>query len=175
MMTSPGNIHARKGFTLIEIMVVLSIMAIIMTITLPMAFKARKKDMGAVIMDSIQGVCADARTDAILNRRVRHVYLDLEGQERRIELLPVQSASGDDAEWAGGASNAKSPPLRSEILPEGVDITPEEAYTLTFRPDGTCDGFELDVRYTSERNNKDKWYKVVLDEPTSRVYISSVE
>ena len=174
-MAALNNTRVKRGFTLLEIMVVMSIIAIIMTITLPMAFKARKKDVGAVAMETIRSVCADARTDAILNRRIRHVYLDLEGQERRIELLPVQSMPGENEDGAGAPTKAKPPPLRSEILPQDVTVTPGEAYTLTFRPDGTCDGFELDVRYTSERSNQDKWFKVVLDEPTSRVYISSVE
>lgn len=159
------------GFTLLEIMVVVGILAVVTTLSLAVAFKTKKKPPPLLAINDIEKVCLKARTDAIVNRRIRHVHFMLEGQERYVELLPIQSQPGQDPPPAGQSpqGNARPAKVASAIIPGTVIIDPIGSMMVSFHPDGTCDGIQLEIGW----DGIDSWV-MVLEQSTSLIFVSAL-
>lgn len=101
---------ARRGFTLLEVMIVIAIMALIMTAGVPMVWKAMTKDqLSKAVNDTIEG-CKTARDRAILQNRP-YDFVIRNRTEKEAEFLVETSKIRDPSGLAfpGSGSVVKEP------------------------------------------------------------------
>lgn len=143
------------AFTLIEIMIVLSIMMIIMTIGVPSVVRGlTRDDLSRAMNDTIEG-CKTARDRAILQGIPYEFVLTAEGQ-MNVNALPP--GPGEAFAPDTHASSAKPVPagpyagfprhLAEDVVIQLVDVNfisrmeaPEAR--VRFFPNGTCDEFTV--------------------------------
>jgi prepilin-type N-terminal cleavage/methylation domain-containing protein len=148
--------RARGGFTLIEIMIVIAIMAIVMTTGIPSLYRAmRKDDLARAINDTIEG-CKTARDRAIL-QGVPYEFVVREDGEINVRKLPAQipsrvafsSPSGEPPAAPAAAPYAGFPrKLGEDVMVQMLDVNfinhmemPEAR--VRFFPNGTSDEFTI--------------------------------
>ena len=115
-VTQHGVRNTRQAFTLIELMVVVAIMGIVLTISVPFmnhAIMGNKGINGAMRM--VQEACADARALAILRHATATMTINADGN------INVQEGAG-----SGGRKRMESPDVagnewRMEDRPSGGD------------------------------------------------------
>jgi type II secretion system protein H len=151
-MNVAGSSRRPRGFTLLEIMVVVAIMGMIMAMGVPSILAALKKDGMRKAVSDLQDVCFQARAQAIMqNHPVAVVF---HPGERRFET-------------EGGSAGAGGDKVTSSTLPAGVDFamldinlmdfSASEWCKCRFFPDGTSD--EMTVVFHA----KDQWRKFTLE------------
>ena len=164
------------GFTLLEIMIVVGIMGVVMTMGVPMVYKAwHKAPMTKAVSDIVE-VCSHARALAILQgRQVNVVFHPREG---RLEVgasapvapaqsttpgtvpAPVTPAPVNPAPISPVPSGAGlSAKLPDKVLIELMDINKlphefrdDDVANVRFFPNGTCD--ELTLVLVGDQNER---------------------
>lgn len=154
-----------RGFTLIEIMIALSIAMIVMTIGIPSFVRALTKEgLRKAVSDVVEG-CSHARSQAILRGIPTEFVIRAEDMS-----ISVRTAARNDGGWfssgpaGGGSSSGPSKPTRfSSRFPEDVAVKllyvnlkdkmelPEA--TVRFYPNGTCDEFTM-ILFSGEGEKK---------------------
>jgi prepilin-type N-terminal cleavage/methylation domain-containing protein len=154
-----GRRIARGGFTLIEIMIVVAIMAIVMTMSVPLVYKVwHKAPMRKAVSDLVE-VCSNARARAILRGTMTEVVFRSDDSSFGISgggAAPSTGVAQTVAPMSGTPSASGSG--LSGTLPENVaiaslkingiryvprtDIDVHEA-RVRFYPNGTCDEMRL--------------------------------
>jgi len=150
-----------RGFTLVEIMIVVAIMAIVMAVGIPSMYRAlQKDDLARAMNDTIEG-CKMARDRAILQGVTYQFVVKSEGGElnvlpappkavRRSPDEPEETASTPktDSSTAGSTYAAFPRKLGEDIKVELVDVNfvdlmqaPEAV--VKFYPNGTSDEFTI--------------------------------
>ena len=180
------------AFTLLEILVVVAIMGIVFSISIPFmntAITGNRGINGAMRM--VQEACSDARALAILKQstavltirgdgsidvraggssgRGRASSPDVEGNEWR---APEQS-SGVVGPGGGGRveMKLKYPAKLPEgvgveaILANGMDATELEKAEVRFYPDGTCDEFNVILKYPETGERRQIWLEITTGLP----------
>ena len=139
----------RAGFTLIEVMLVVGLIAMIMALGIPAFVQARQKTpMRQAISDVMEAVSA-ARAQAIL----RGVAVDLVVRPGA-GTFSVAASGGDEARAAAGGGNATagfSAQLSRDVLivilgVNFVDRKDEDEVRARFHPNGTSDAFSVALR-----------------------------
>jgi prepilin-type N-terminal cleavage/methylation domain-containing protein len=148
--------HPSSAFTLIEIMIVVAIMGIVMTMSVPIVYKTWRKAPMREAVKSIVEVCSHARARAIMN-----------GVETEVVFHPKDNRLG----LAGGAAPARSPgeeggtpgvntptasgsglsaQLSGDVIIEtldinmsGVEYNDAEEAKIRFHPNGTSDEMRM--------------------------------
>jgi type II secretory pathway pseudopilin PulG len=156
---------------LIEIMIVVAIMGIVLTMGVPIVYKAwHKAPMSKALSDIIE-VCSHARAQAIMQGR--EVDVIFHPRERRFEVgsasapaaaqaatsSPTNQASPGPVSVAPAAGSGLSGQLSDKIAIELMDINKlphefreDDLARVRFFPNGTCDELTLIlVSDTSER------------------------
>lgn len=184
-----GNtVRLGGGFTLIELLIVVAIMGIVMTISVPFmntAITGNKGINGA--MRLVQEACADARALAILRhatatmtiradgsidvregggsaKRSRMQSLDVAGNEWRMEDRPL--ATGKSVSGGRVEMRNKYPAKLPEgvgvyaILANGVDATELEQAEVRFYADGTCDEFNVVLEQPEDGQRRQIWLEI---------------
>ncbi len=174
-----------RGFTLIEIMVVIAIMAIVLTMGVPIVYRVfHRPPMAQALVDVIE-VCSNARSRAILQGH--EVDLLIHPREGRMDISgasstprPNPAAAAPDApvelappspapKGSGLSATLNLEKLRIEML--DVNLTEykdaDTAY-VRFFPDGTCD--ELTVILHSEK----EWKKIAFEITTGLAVVGNV-
>ncbi len=182
----PPHCALRTGFTLIEIMIVVGIMGIVLTMSVPMVYKLwRKAPMIQAVRD-INEVLSRARAQAIMQGSVAEVVFH--PQDRRMEVSGAVSprqpqprvAENEDLGLAAvrpppPPGSGKSATLDSSIAIEMLDVNlseykDREIARARFFPNGTCD--ELTIVLHSD---KGEWYKIALEVTTSLATVGPVD
>ncbi len=159
--------HGRRGFTLLEVMIVVGIMAMIMAITLPALRFAGEREPLDEVVEMISDLTAKARTDAILERRKQLVIINLQTAEKGLAIygLPeVRHEFAGDGQVVEFQLNPQM--LATNQFPRSVSFAPAEIFEIWFRPDGTCDGAEMTM------SEGGQVYRLFLDPSTSLTEVS---
>jgi prepilin-type N-terminal cleavage/methylation domain-containing protein len=139
----------KKGFTLIEIMIVIAIMALVLAVGVPSIFRAAERDSLRAVVNGIVEACSMARAHAILS-----------GQTQELIIRPL-----DGTISAPGMSEPVVIPNFVQIELLGVNFvelqTAEEA-RVRFFPNGTSDEFTIVLR-----SDKNEWRKISLETVTA--------
>jgi len=139
----------KKGFTLIEIMIVIAIMALVLAVGVPSIFRAAERDSLRAVVNGIVEACSMARAQAILS-----------GQTQELIIRPL-----DGTISAPGMSEPVVIPNFVQIELLGVNFvelqTAEEA-RVRFFPNGTSDEFTIVLR-----SDKNEWRKISLETVTA--------
>lgn len=170
-----------SAFTLIEIMIVVSILGIVMSMGIPTIYQLTKKeDMRKAVADIVE-VCSNARAQAIL--RGTTVEVRIYPEERRFSVAaPPPARASDDA-----AASPTPTPARTDVPRSGLSAQISERVTIEmidvnfieykdaeearvrFHPNGTCD--ELTVILRSEKN---EFRKISLEITTSLASVDPI-
>jgi prepilin-type N-terminal cleavage/methylation domain-containing protein len=173
----PPRPRGEAGFTLIELMVVVAIMAILMTMSVPLVYKATRREALNKTVRNVVEACSHARARAILNGRTTELVFY--PRERRCEVIsgPARPSPGPE-----GSSETTSPPLEglSATIPESLSIEmldvnlieyrDEERARVRFYPNGTCDEFTLILQ-----SDKGEWIKIWLEITTALANVGPVD
>lgn len=156
--------HARRAFTLIELMVVIGIMALAMTMGVPLVWKVTHKEGLRKAVADVVEVCSQARARAIL--RGVPTWVVINPRERTLSIAgggaappPQSEAAAPLSAETGLPAHAPSSGLSAQI-PERVSI---EMIDINFReykdadqaivcfyPNGTADEMTMILRDGTE-------------------------
>lgn len=144
------------GFTLVEIMIVIAIMAIVMTVGIPSMYRAmRKDDLARAINDTIEG-CKTARDRAIL-QGTPYEFVVSESGQLDVRQLPAQTPGRAAFSPPAGVAAGPLPAgpyagfprqLGEDVMIQMIDVNfvshmelPEAR--VRFWPNGTADEFTV--------------------------------
>ena len=141
----------RRGFTLIEIMIVVGMIAIVMAFGIPSIVESLKKGpMRQATSDLLDG-CREARALAIMTGGPADLVLNARGE------ISVQSAPGEGGGAVGGTDghNGFNAVLDPEIQFEMIDVNFQDMkqsaeVRVRFYPNGTSDEFNLMFRSSQQ-------------------------
>jgi len=177
--TRPGFRPGGRAFTLIELMIVIAIMAVVMSLSIPTFYRSLEKDTIRKATRDILDWCADARAQAIINGRPCDLVIRPGERMLLPQLAPAEGQSGEEmllaelerrfSEASGEEGGGKVPGMLPEdiaIMFIGVNFMPDmqnfEEVRVRFYPNGTGDEFTLLIR--SDRN---EWRKFTMDVATA--------
>lgn len=166
------------GFTLIEIMIVISIVAIVFALGVPSLFRMTRKDAMRQALSDILEACQRARAEAILRDAVTEIKFDLQdGGVWELTVVPgprnqrgpaglTELASEPVAEAPVAVTPFFQAHLSEQILVEVLGVNFRDAIAdkeppapVRFFPNGTCDEFAMVVQWPAEQ----QWRKITLD------------
>ncbi|RME94595.1 MAG: prepilin-type N-terminal cleavage/methylation domain-containing protein [Verrucomicrobia bacterium] len=163
--------RARRGFTLFELMVVIGLLGIIATISMPAVLRNLEKRPMRKAMDNLRDACRHARLKAVLENQPAELIIIAGTGELHVRTASDTAAPepGAETEPPAGAQPEAAPqtavsplgaaPRRSGKVPDlhlqipdsvafkelRVNLRDMMDYTearVRFYPDGTCDAFE---------------------------------
>jgi type II secretion system protein H len=154
----------RRGFTLIEIMVVVAIMGLMAAMGVPAILKAVQKEGMRKALSDLTDVCASARAKAIFsNQKVAVVFHPAD------RTFAVQ----------GGGAAGSAVLVSSSTLPNGVelamlDVNQQDCLQLAwanvwFFPNGTSD------EMTVVLHDRGEWHKISLEFSTGIASVGDVD
>ncbi len=148
---------ALRGFTLIEIMLTIGIVAIVMAMAVPPIYRGLSKEPMRRTIVGLQDAFLDARGAAILEGRTTAVVFHPEDGTFALEGARARQRPGGEK---GGI-------IPDTIMVEMIEINlmsymEANSARVRFFPDGTCDEFTLVLHST-----KGEWRKITLDPITS--------
>jgi prepilin-type N-terminal cleavage/methylation domain-containing protein len=142
-----------RGFTLIELMVVIAIMGILLAMGIPSIYRVLHKEPLAKVVDDVRNVCLTARQQAIMQGRMAEIVFHAE--DGRLDIAGGASGRAEDENNDAGRMNepAASNSGRSAQLPKeigiamlkvnGISYMEAEEARIRFYPNGTCDELRL--------------------------------
>ncbi len=165
---------AREGFTLIEIMVVVAIMAIVMTMSVPVIYKVlHREPLNKAVRDVVE-VLSNARARAIMQGKVVEVYfhpktglIQIAGagpshvrhsQTEGVGLAEAQAPSNS------GLSAQLSDKLEIEMLDVNLtEYKDKDLARVRFFPNGTCDEMTLVLHSLNAKSENEEWAGISLE------------
>src|SRR5262245_19579849 len=157
----------RNAFTLIELMIVIAIMAILMTMSIPLMYKASHREALNKAVRDIVEVCSQARAMAILQGKMTELVFH--PREGRCEVAGMVRSNprGDLNEFGEPAPPPSDSGLSAQISDKltirmlDINLCPyvdAEYARVRFYPNGTCD--EMVLILQSDRGQQ---YGVTLE------------
>ena len=169
-----GGLSRQRGFTLIELMLVVAVMGILLAIGIPTLAQVRNHESFNGVVSDIADVCSRARAQSILHGSITELVIDT--QHGRFSLHDVgggQDYVGDTTGVAparpttdtGGLTDSAQ--LSSHVDIDGLlvnfaDCRDMPEVHVRFYPNGTCDGMILALRGDGGEHRS-----VVLEEVTA--------
>lgn len=168
MMFHAGTVRGARGFTMLEIMIVIGIMAMVMAISLPALRKSGDREPLDMTVEMISSLTARARAEAILDRRKRLVIFNLgTNGEAGLALYGLPENRPGQLEDGGRVETVMAPQmLGTNRFPAVVGFEPPKVLEVWFRPDGTCDGAEFDMKEGG------RVYRLFLEPSTSLTMVT---
>ena len=177
----------RRAFTLIELMIVISIMAVVMSLSIPTFYRSLEKDTLRRATMKILDAFSEARTEAIVTGQACDLVIRPLERTFTTEAVPAADANEVPAEermlsQAEQAIQRKKERARSAAedtangeqgdLPDnisiafiGVNFVPDlqnaEQVSVRFYPNGTGDEFTMLIR-----SDQNEWRKFTMDVAT---------
>jgi prepilin-type N-terminal cleavage/methylation domain-containing protein len=152
----PPALPRFRAFTLIEIMIVVAIMGIVMTMSVPLVYKVwRKAPLRTAVKDVVE-VCSHARARAIMSGKVTEVIFH--PKDNRLEVAGAVSAPPDAGQAASAAAfgaeassgSGLAAQLPSQVIIEtldinmsGVEYNDAEEAKIRFYPNGISDEMHM--------------------------------
>lgn len=152
----PSGTPRSGAFTLIELMIVVSIMGVVMAMSVPIVYKVWRKAPMRDAVKNIVEICSHARARAIMQGRITEVVFH--PKENRVELAgggsPPSPANEPGAEaprsTSGAAGSGLSAQLSDRIIIEtldvnmsGVEFNDAEQVRIRFYPNGISDEMRM--------------------------------
>ena len=178
------------GFTLIEIMIVVAIMGVVLTMGVPVVYKAWHKAPMSKAVSELMEVCSHARAQAIMQGH--EVDVIFHPREGRFEVGAPPSGAVVHASTGGGPATPPPVPSPAAAVPsargsglsgrlsdsiaiELMDINKlphefrdDDLARVRFFPNGTCD--ELTIILVSDKNER---REITLEVTTGLVNVES--
>jgi prepilin-type N-terminal cleavage/methylation domain-containing protein len=142
------------GFTLIEIMIVIAIVAIVMTVGVPSMMRALEKDdLARAVHDTIEGG-KTARDRAIL-QGIPYEFVLRENGQMEVHPLPPEQRISKTVDTRTASAKSEGAPysgfprkLGEDVIIQMVDVNfvdhmKDEQARVRFFPNGTCDEFTV--------------------------------
>lgn len=159
-MSKPFPSH--RGFTLVEILIVVAIMAICLGIGIPTIFRTTRKDpLRQAVSDIMEG-CKEARSEAILHGAPYDFIIRADGGGLSVARVP--SVARDPAPTSGsdslvGEKHVRPPfsaRLHEDIIVEVIflnlqDQMEQEETRVRFYPNGLCDELRIILNWSQQR------------------------
>jgi len=151
----------RRGFTLIEIMIVVSIIAIFVGLGLPSFYRMLQKEGMTKAVSDVVEACSHARAEAILG--ATGVDLVIHPKEGTFEvskpasLVPINPDAPAPSAAAGGLVFSSKLPKGIEIELLGInfkEMQESEDAKVHFGPNGTSDEFVVILRSDQQEIRK---------------------
>lgn len=143
-----GRRGGNCGMTLIEILVVLGLLAILLTISIPTFTRIFKKQPLSQAVNDIMEVCAHARARAILSGTTVEVAFDT--MNRSASLGGGGGAGGESPRRMVTTAHWDESVFLEMLDVNFIEYKDTEGARVRFFPNGTCD--ELNVVLRSDRN-----------------------
>jgi prepilin-type N-terminal cleavage/methylation domain-containing protein len=167
-----------RGFTLIELMVVMGIATIVMSIGVPIVYTGLRKEPFRQAVADIMEVCSNARARAILSGQMTEVVFH--PIERRLEISGGGNAQARPLTSFQIFSTGKTQPdglsayIPEEVGLEMLDVNlseykESEMARVRFYPNGTCD--EMTIVLRSDRG---EFRKITTEVTTALVDVGDV-
>ncbi|TAK91929.1 MAG: type II secretion system protein [Verrucomicrobia bacterium] len=155
---SAFDVRLRRAFTLIEIMVVVSIIGLIMAVGVPTLYHAIKREGISKVTNDLMETCANARGRAILS-----------GSEVTVVFQPLNRRF--EVSGGGGPTDPNQASATTGQIPDSIQIEMLDVNLLEYResdsvrvrffPNGTSDEMTLILH-----SDKDEWRKFTLEVTT---------
>lgn len=159
-----GSVEAaRHGFTLIEILIVISILALVLATGIPAIFRAVRKDPLRQAVSDVVEACSMARALAILGGASAEMVIVADGGAIRVERARPRHASDSREVVAGNEAPAPTRlnlPSRNMRLHDDVavellyinlrDQMKASEARVRFFPDGTSEEFAIVLHYQEQ-------------------------
>ena len=141
----------KRAFTLVELMVVLAVLGLIIGISIPSFRSFFKKAPLEQAISDVEGMCRQARSDAIINKRTMELVLN-DSEESVVLRSAARTVMGVDPETGGEANLVEQGEVldRVELAADLQIIEPlDEDFVglleLRFYPNGTAEPVDLRV------------------------------
>lgn len=154
----PKSVRQSRGFTLIEIMVVVGIMAVIMTISIPFFARQMHKDSMRQAVADVTELCREARNRAVLDGRIMELRIQPASKTFSVASgtaatttstgNPLAAPAGDSSSGTSTLTRKLSDHIIIEFI--GVNLEPDlhltEQCGALFYPNGTSDELVILLR-----------------------------
>lgn len=162
--STTSGVRARFGFTLIEIMLVVGILAIVMTMGLPAIYRSLKLDSFRQGASDVLEACSTARARAILQGSTMAVIIRAE--DGQINVQPAGGVAAAEANAPSSSSSLFSARLGKEVGIAMLDVNLMDQMQASearvrFFANGTCDEFTLVLQ-----SDKGEMRKITLEATT---------
>lgn len=168
----PGSAgSSRRGFTLIEVMVVVSILGIVLAVGIPSINHQRKAAPMIQTVKAIREVCSHARARAIFSGSTTQVVFR---PGERTFSIGGGGGTGEPPRQGGkaaGTSGTFHDRLSIEMLDVNLmEFKDQPLAVVNFYPNGTSD--ELTIVLRSDEN---EWRKITLEVTTGLATVGGVQ
>jgi prepilin-type N-terminal cleavage/methylation domain-containing protein len=158
-----------SAFTLIEIMIVVSIMALVMLTSIPFIRSGLHKEALGEAVREVEEVCSSARRKAILQGAMAEIIF--RPKERTFQVAggaagPSDATASPDATTAPPANSGLSGRISDSLVVDMLDVNlteykDSEEARVRFYPNGTSDELTLILH-----NEKGQYFKIALEAVT---------
>jgi len=163
-----------SGFTLIEIMVVVAIMAVVMLTSIPFAKQAMHREALTQAVLDVQEVCDKARERAIIQGSMADLVFNAKDATMSVGGAAPVNSENNPVSSGGPPPSGMTAKLSDQVVIRtlninGVDCMEMEGARVRFFPNGTCDDMTIILVRTDGR----EIYELVLEPTTGMVFIES--
>jgi type II secretion system protein H len=137
------SVKATRAFTLLELMIVLVILGILMTLTIPTFSGMHKRNQLRSTAREIVALMKYARTEAVFGERMTEVFLDIDKRQYWLDLRTPDEKTGEYNPRAKKSQYEDKRDLHqdiwfSEVTGYDSNIISNKIIAVDFYPDGSA-------------------------------------